>query len=551
MEQFDKVLGFSRQYIGLARQYVVNYFAGKDAFDVVVCTVLAVFVAQILLSILRKIQSEGPVRALLGPVIRFLKTLPGVKGAVAKENEKARKQIESTLLKHEKGQPRTVVLPKQGWPTEKVFQTLESWKEIEEKQWNNGRVSGCVYHGDLKLKEQVNRAVSMFSLANPLHPDVFPFVRKMEAETVQMVADLLGGGESGDKNVCGCITSGGTESILMAMKVYRQMGFERGIETPEVIAPVTAHAAFEKAADYFRIKLVQVPVDQETFKVDIRAVRKAINSNTVALVGSAPNFPQGTIDPITELSNLALKYKLGLHVDCCLGGLLLPFWKKIGEEVVPFDFSVPGVTSISADTHKYGYAPKGSSVVLYRNAELRRKQFFCSTDWTGGVYASPTISGSRPGGLIAGTWTALMMLGEEGYLQCARDINNAKKVLLQGLSEIKEIKVLGKPDMSIVSFTTSDPKLDIYAVGDQLTKRGWNLNSLQYPRSLHICLTWMHRNSMPQLLADIKQAVEVVRADPSLSKHGSAAIYGMAESVPDRSLVADMAKTFIDTLYKV
>jgi sphinganine-1-phosphate aldolase len=261
-------------------------------------------------------------------------------------------------------------------------------------------VLGGIYHGGSELLSLCTSVYGMFALSNPLHPEVFPFIRKMEAEVVRMTVNLF----NGDENCCGTMTAGGTESILMAMKAYRDWGYSKVISMRDNIAASTAHAAFDKAAHYFQMKLVHIPVDQQTFRIDINAVKKAINKNTVVIVGSAPHFPQGIIDNIPALSEIAVKHRINLHVDSCLGGFLLPFIRRLGYKTYDFDFSVAGVTSISADSHKYGYAPKGSSVVMYRNKELRHCQYFVAADWTGGIYASPSMPGSRPGGLIAATW---------------------------------------------------------------------------------------------------------------------------------------------------
>jgi len=347
------------------------------------------------------------------------------------------------------------------------------------------------------------------------------------------------------------MTSGGTESILMACKAYRELGRSKGITAPEIVAALTVHAAFEKAADYFGMKLVKVPVDSTSFRLDVAAAKRAINKNTVLLVASAPCYSQGVVDPVEQLSALALRYKLGLHVDCCLGGFLLPFLPKLGYSIPPFDFSVAGVTSISADTHKYGYSPKGSSVVMYRSTELRHHQYFVSPDWTGGIYASPSMPGSRPGGLIAATWAALVTMGEDGYLECAKAIMKAAKGIEQGICRIKGLRVLGQPDMSVVSFTSEDQKsLNIFKINDAMNQRGWKLNTMQRPSSIHICCTYLHRDVVDKFLADLESSVNEIASNPNAHKGGTAAIYGLAQSLPDNTVVGGFIKDFIDILYQ-
>lgn len=262
-----------------------------------------------------------------------------------------------------------ISLPADGYAKEQLMTIIKRWHDEETSRWNRGQVSGGIYYGQEDFTNLLVDVYGLFALSNPLHPDVFPYVRKMECEIVQMTVNLFHGTDIG---ACGTMTGGGTESILMAMKSYRDRArAERGIEKPEIIAATTAHAAFDKAAHYFGMTLVHVPINLETFQIDLSAVERAITSNTVVIVGSAPAFPHGLVDDIPALGAIAQKHNVGLHVDSCLGGFLLPFVEKLGYDVPTFDFRVQGVTSITADTHKYGYAPKGSSVVMYRSQEVR------------------------------------------------------------------------------------------------------------------------------------------------------------------------------------
>jgi sphinganine-1-phosphate aldolase len=520
--------------------------SGYKPVTVVAGTVAAVVALRALWRFMRLVRSRGFKGAVMLVAMKVATSAPGAAGVLERENEKMRKQMEQIVLRENKGGRRTE-LPEKAMPEDKLFTQLQEWKDAEDAHWKSGRVSGCVYHGGDKLKTIANRAYVMFSLANPLHPDVFPYVRKMEAEVVRMALGLL----HGDENACGSMTSGGTESILMAMKAYRDQGRDKGIERPEVVAPVTCHAAFEKAAHYFGIKLVLVPVGAD-FRADVAAMERAVTRSTVALVGSAPNYPQGVIDPIAELGAVAERHGLGLHVDSCLGGLLLPFLPELGYPVPDFDFKVPQVTSMSADPHKYGFAPKGCSLVLYRSKELRRFQYFTSVDWPGGIYSSPSIAGSRPGGLVAGCWATMIALGREGYRDAARQIMEAARAIAKGVAEIPGLRVLGKPDMSIVAFDCDEKAVgDVYKVGEAMTNRGWNLNTLQNPKAVHIGVTLMTTQSWKDFLVDLRAAVEEVKANPSKFKDGSAAMYGMATTIPDRSLVHGFCKTYLDTLYIV
>ena len=414
-----------------------------------------------------------------------------------------------------------------------------------------------MYHGGDELTEVATAAFRRFALSNPLHPDIFPSLRRMEAEVVAMTLSLFNGGP----DACGTMTSGGTESILMAIKAYRDHArTTRGITEPELVLPLTAHAAFDKACAYFGVKLVHVPVDPVTFRAVPAAMARAITRNTIALVSSAPSFPQGVVDPVPELAALALSRGLPLHVDCCLGSFLIAFAKRAGfPQPCAFDFSVPGVTSISVDTHKYGFAPKGSSVILYANPHFRRSQYFTAPEWTGGIYASPSIAGSRPGALIAAAWATMLRVGAQGYENAARDILNSSKKIADGVFTAGggSIELYGSPSLSVVCFGPSrganktGKTINIFNVGDAMAERGWNLNTLQNPPCVHLCVTYANCREADKFLRDLKDAVEDVRtAAPGKYKDGTGALYGMAASIPDKSLVSQVSIFFLDALYK-
>jgi len=349
----------------------------------------------------------------------------------------------------------------------------------------------------------------------------------------------------------GTTTSGGTESVLMACKAYRNWARDtKGITEPEMVIPSSAHAAFEKAGDYFGIKVNTIPVDPTSRKVNISGVKRAINKNTIMLVGSAPNFPDGMIDDIPSLSALAKKHGLPLHVDCCLGSFLMPFLEKAGFPSEPFDFRVDGVTSISCDTHKYGFAPKGSSVILYRNKAWRKFQYFVQADWAGGVYASPSIAGSRPGSLMAGTWATMMLMGESGYLASCKAIITAARQIESGIRDtIPELYILGKPLVSVVAFGSD--VLNVYEVCDAMSKRGWHLNALQDPPAVHIACTIPTTHAVDDLLNDLKAVIKEVKGRPSAGGT-NVALYGLgSSSAVGPGLVSEMAVRFLDILYSV
>lgn len=481
---------------------------------------------------------------------KMLRAIPSFNKAVHNEIETLTTDLYASLKPYRNDFRSYECLPPIGRGRDEILAEMQAIIAREESTWRNGFVSGGVYHGEDTHIKFLNQVYALQSQANPLHADIWPSISKYEAEIVSMTAHMMNAGTLGENNdVCGTVTSGGTESILLAMKTYRDWARERkGITRPEMVLPVTAHAAFDKASHYFNIKPVLIPIDSD-YKADINAARNAITRNTVVLVGSAPSFPHGIIDPIHELSELALQHGIGFHTDACLGGFLLPWAERLGYTIPPFDFRLPGVTSISADTHKYGYAPKGTSVVLYRSTEMRHYQYYTASEWPGGMYISPTIAGSRPGALSAACWAALVNMGEEGYLEAARKILQTAVSIRQGIESIPDLYVLGDP-LFVIAFASSS--LDIYQVTEHMHRRGWNLNRLHKPISVHLCVTLAHTQPgvAERFITDLKASVDEARLFPE-KKTGMAPIYGMTASLPLRGVINDVLKRYIDALYKV
>ncbi len=511
-------------------------------------------------------------RSLYGLFLRA----PGVRSQVQKQVAEAITKLQSKLVPSGPGITRYLTLPKEGWSEETVLKELDTLATMDHTRWEDGYVSGAVYHGGDSLMKLQTEAFGKFTVANPIHPDVFPGVRKMEAEIVSMVLGIF----NAPAGAAGVTTSGGTESILMACLSARQKAYaERGVTEPEMydlytlhslhsltiirILPETGHTAFRKAGEYFGIKIHLVTCPAPSYQVHIPSVARLINSNTVLLVGSAPNFPHGIIDDISSLSKLAVKRRIPLHVDCCLGSFLVPFLEKAGFETELFDFRLKGVTSISCDTHKYGFAPKGNSTCLYRTASLRAYQYFISPDWSGGVYASPSIAGSRPGALIAGCWASLMSVGEAGYIKSCSEIVGATKKIIESIQDNPalnaDLEVMGHPLVSVVAFTSKT--LDIYDIADAMSGKGWHLNSLQTPPAIHVAVTLPIVKVWEKLVADLeaviegekeKERVRIVEGKGAKGKSvgDSAALYGVAGSLPNKSVVVELASGFLDTLYK-
>ncbi|HEY3495866.1 MAG TPA: aminotransferase class V-fold PLP-dependent enzyme [Polyangiaceae bacterium] len=476
--------------------------------------------------------------------------IPGVGALIDGELERTLEPALRSLRPYRDAVPTFTKLPERGIAREEALELVRFMSEAEETGWRDGYASGAVYQGDPEHIEFMNRVTALASQANPLHTELWPSSSKFEAEIVAMASAMLGGasGTNGSgTSVGGSVSSGGTESIVLAMKAYRDYGrATHGPKTLRVVAPASAHPAFDKAADLLGLDLVRVPVGAD-YRADVLAMAAAVTPETVTLVGSAPSFPHGVIDPIAPLSELAQRFRIGLHVDACLGGFVLPFAKKLGYAVPDFDFRLTGVTSMSADTHKYGYAPKGSSVVLYRDPELRRAQYFVTTDWSGGIYGSPTIAGSRNGGLLAGCWASLVSFGEEGYLEATRSILETARHIRLGIAEIPELSVLGEP-LWVIAFASDT--LDIYRVLERMSERGWSLNGLQRPPAVHLCVTLRHTQPgvADRFLADLKASVAEARGTSASS--GMAPLYGMASSFPVRGAVAELLRRYIDRLHR-
>ena len=494
-------------------------------------------------------------------VLELLKALPGVRQVVRREQEKHFRKIEDeTRRKHLPDDPKgpaLVGLPAKGRSAREMRALLKA-RAGDDARWDEGasHMSGTVYMVGKEHLGLLDDAYRAYTFSNPLHGDTFPSVQRMEAEVAAMSASLMGGpdeaGPGACPTVCGAMTNGGTESILSAVKATRDwMRHERGIRAPEMIIGVSAHAAFIKASEYFKIKLVRVPVGRDG-RLTARAVRPYVTANTVLVVGSAPGFPHGVVDDIEGLSRLAVRGRFGLHVDCCLGGFVLPFVRRLGYPVPPFDFAVPGVTSMSLDTHKFAMGHKGTSVVLYRNREIRRHQYTAVTDWTGGLYISSGMAGSRSGAVMATAWAALVHQGWDGYLRATERMMQATQILIKGVEATEGLEVVGDPAMSVVAWQASPgPKpLCMYRLFDLLSQRGWHLNALQHPPSIHMCLTAAHSAELVErLVQDLRECAEALRADPNLNlKGGKAPMYGMAASLPDRATVGDVLAVFQDSL---
>ena len=375
-------------------------------------------------------------------------------------------------------------LPEDGTAKEVVLEELAAMSAAENPTWEGGQCSGTMYCGDHDHYDYLNEAFSHFSYVNSLQRDMCPSATKFEAEVIAMTLDLLGAAALTETTPAGLVTSGGSGSIAHAVLAYREHHPTAG--RPNMIKPETAHPAFSKAGHLFGVEMRIAPVDPVTTLVDVDWVADHVDENTVALIGSACNYGYGTVDPITELGALALERGVGLHVDGCLGGFILPFGRELGYDIAPFDFTVPGVTSISADTHKYGYALKGTSVLCFADKALRNDQYFYLTDWSGGKYCSPGMDGSRSAGLLAATWAAMVHLGRSGYRRYAEQIFSTSATMQAAVRSHDSLRIMGQPSF-LFSFTSDE--YDVYLVNDFLRTRGWRMNGQQYPNAIHMAVT--------------------------------------------------------------
>jgi len=435
-----------------------------------------------------------------------------------------------------------IAIPAHGRAADDVLGELARYA-AGDTAWRAGRVFSLVYKASDEHEQLLQRAHALYASTNLLNPLAFASLKRMESELVEMAGRLFNGA-----GAVGTVTSGGTESILCAVAAYRDRARRRRpwLRRPELVVPTTIHPAFDKAAHYFGVRLRKVPVGPD-LRADVAAMARAIGRRTIGLVASAPQYPHGVVDPIAQLGVLAQQRGLPLHVDACVGGFILPWLERLGRPVPRWDFRVPGVTSISADLHKFGYTAKGASLLLWRSLDSLRHQIFVATDFPGGIYASPTLLGTRPGGPIAAAWAALQTLGEDGYLALARTAADAADRLRDGISRMPGLALLGAGDATIVAYAAIG--LDIYAVADRLEARGWTVDRQHRPASIHLTVTANHAPIVDEYLADLAAALADVRREPALAKAGTAPMYGMAARLPVRRLVASRVRKLIADLH--
>ncbi|KAL1512147.1 hypothetical protein AB1Y20_005415 [Prymnesium parvum] len=511
------------------------------------------------------------VRSLLRAAFKRAAALPGVRGAIQGELDKEVAKIERKM--HGDGDPTAVLaLPDEGLRPEDVRALALARKRDEDK---SGQSWGGIYHdisGGTPLTKLQADMWAEFNNTNALYPAVFSSVRKFEAEVIAMTTSLL----HGDRAV-GLLSSGGTESILIAFYTYREMARERGISEPEVIACLTVHPALDKACHYFGLKLIKVRADPLTQKLRATAVRRAITRSTIAIYASAPTFPHGVVDPVEELSALAVEKGVGLHVDNCLGGFYLSFLAQAGLYTPKWDFALPGVTTISIDVHKYGFSSKGASVIAFRDPELRRLSWFPITDGPS-IYVTPTMQemrgprahetadgarlsrmgcercekhrGARSGATMASAWATLMYMGKDGYMKATLGLHAIFEQVRQAVRETDGVRLLVDSDLAVVPIASDSAEINIYAVASMMERRGWNMFTAQKPPAMSFCIGEQHKHLIPKWAADLKESVAAVRADPGLKIEGDAAVYGAIDNLP-AEVLDSVARSYLDVKLSV
>lgn len=397
-------------------------------------------------------------------------------------------------------------LPEKGRPWEELRQEMEAMRS-RDLDWRHGRHGAYVWYADDGLEHVLREAYGMFLVENGLGLWAFPSIGRMEREVLAMVQGLL----SGDEQTASVFTSGGTESIFVAMFAAREWAraTRPDVTTAEIVAAQSAHPAVSKAAHLLGMRVRRVPVAPD-HRADPVALEAAVGPETVALYASAPSYSLGLIDPVEAIGAVAERRGLWLHVDACVGGILAPFVRRLGRTVPAFDFAVPGVTSISADLHKSGYAAKPASTINFRTKEHREFARYSMEDWPSGTYSSLTFTGTRPGGAIAAAWAAMQFLGQEGYEHIAGASMRARDAIARGLETIPGVRVFGEPELWAFAFGAED--VDMHQVSGLMGKRGWMCGPTTQPRGIHVMCTPVHEGIAGEYVAAVAECLAELRA---------------------------------------
>ncbi|KAL4457090.1 hypothetical protein ABPG74_014728 [Tetrahymena malaccensis] len=448
--------------------------------------------------------------------------------------------------------PKFTSLPSNGLQEEEILEIMKERKAFDLDP-TKGKCWAYVYDHSHKHTEFVTKAHNLFIHTNALNPMKFISLRNFEIEIVAMTAKMM----NGDPFKCvGSVTSGGSESLLLAVKTYRDRlhKINPEITEPELIMCVSGHPAINKASHYYGVKIVYVESDPKTFEMRVDQIIEKINKNTCCIIASAPSYPHGIVDPIDQISIISERANIPLHVDSAIGGFMLPFIEKLGYKIPQFDFRNNGVTSISADVHKYGYSAKGASVLVFKDSEYRLNQFYSYTGWPGGIYISPTTLGTRGGGPLAGAWASMMVLGQDGFMDVTKKIIDGANYIRDEIRKIEELEILGNPVTTIIAFRVKkNQEINIYHISDALKDiNDWQVENQRFPECIHISFMPQHVQIKEQFIIDLKKAINIVKENPKkYAKEGTAAMYGMMGMVPDEEVLEEFMAHFMDSVYKM
>jgi len=470
--------------------------------------------------------------------ISLLKNVPFLKNKIDNEQKKVLREIKNDFDSETSSFKNIISLPLKPVPEFEIENDFKDMVKEYSYDYKNGYVSGSLYSNNKGLDSLTNKLFPYFNKSNPLHTNLFPGIRRMENNCVSIMKSLFNGGQ----DVCGTFTSGGTESILLACKTYRDLAYDRGISSPEIIVSSTVHCAFNKASKYFKINLVEIQ-SQENGLFDITELEKKINKNTILVVASTPSYSLGIIDQVDLINDIVLKHGIYLHLDACIGAFLINFTKK-------YDFSLDGVSSISADFHKYGQSPKGASCILYKNKDIMKYQYFIDEKWTGGVYATNNISGSRCGNIVALTYATLLFNGIPGYQKNFKHIKSCREYVLSEINKIPELFIYGLPELSIIGIGSK--KINIYVLSERLKIKKWDINNIQNPDGFHLCITSYHNKTiLGKLISDIRECIANIKNEGLGNKSKSKCIYGTMQTISDNSVITDVATNYLHLLNNV
>ncbi|CAI5448854.1 unnamed protein product [Caenorhabditis angaria] len=505
----------------------------------------------------RQTRSTDPIQTQIRKsIFALLRSLPWVRKRI--ESDLARAQIEIEEEIHQFDQMREFYkfLPERCMDSEDILADARRYAMMGERRY--------MQHYDPQTKQDdmqlTAKLFDLFSHTDPHRSDAFPGVRKMEAEILKMTCAMFHGG----KESCGVVAGGGTEALLLACLAYRNRSRARGEYRGEIIAPSTAHPALDKAAAFFDMTIIRVPVNEEDDKANVAAMKRAICTKTCMIIASAPNHITGTVDPIEKLAKLAQKYHIPLHVDCTLGGFVLPFMEYCDYSVPAFDFRLPGVTSISADLHRYGQCPGRLSVLMYREPVYLRHQFFTNSEWPGGYYATPTLSGGRDGGSVATAWATMLRKGRDGYMNACQRIIEGTRQLAYRLENLENIELKGSADVCIVAFGTTSSSdsehnknnnnIDIYNIVDRMVAKGWHVDPLLSPIAARvpITLSMCEDGIIDAFIDDLRETIDLLRKSGDLAKNGkTASMYHMLQKVSDKNLIDELSLLRLSAHYSI